>query len=445
MKIVYVRIEGIHCDHCETKIRRELLKNKKIQDVTFQKNIASISYMGELSKEEIIKPIQAIDYFTKEEYISDDRKNLDPNIKLYEFIFIFFSIVLIAFTVQKIFGFNILNMIPTIDSSITYGMLVVTGLLTSIHCISMCGAINLMAVVSGDGKNSLKKPLLYNLGRLLSYTFVGGVVGFLGSIISMNDTLNGIIILGAAIIMFFMALRMLGIVRFQLPKLFRVKANRKSRNAFVIGLLNGLMPCGPLQAMQLYALSTGSFFTGALSMFLFGIGTVPLMLFVGVIFNLFQGKRRILLNKIASVLILILSLIMMNRGLLALGIDLTGFSNRGDFTSSIIHDDFQEVQIDLSYNNYGDILIQKDIPVKLVIHVDSKYLTGCNNEIVINEYGIKKELVVGENIIEFTPTKTGTFPMTCWMNMIKNTIQVVDDKDSFEKEVAVACSVTKSC
>ena len=63
----------------------------------------------------------------------------------------------------------------------------------------------------------------------------------------------------------------------------------------------------------------------------------------------------------------------------------------------------------------------------MIINVSEKYLTWCNNEIIINEYGIKQELEVGENIIEFTPTKKGNITYTCWMNMIKNTIKVVDN------------------
>ena len=55
-----------------------------------------------------------------------------------------------------------------------------------------------------------------------------------------------------------------------------------------------------------------------------------------------------------------------------------------------------------------------------------KYLTGCNNKIIMQDFNIEKNLVEGDNIIEFTPTKTGIFTYTCWMNMIKNNIKVVD-------------------
>lgn len=119
---------------------------------------------------------------------------------------------------------------------------------------------------------------------------------------------------------------------------------------------------------------------------------------------------------------------MLNRGLLSLNIDvLKIFNNYDNFIVATIKNGYQVIEIDLSYDNYENIIVKKDIPVKMIINVSEKYLTGCNNEIIINEYGIKKELEVGENIIEFTPTKKGNITYTCWMNMIKNTIKVVDN------------------
>ena len=343
MKKKYVKIDGIHCEHCIDTITNELLKNEKIEKVNIKNNIAHISYNGDLNNKEIIKTIKKIDYFTKEEYISDNLKKLDNKIELKEFAIITFIILFIGFLINKLFGFNIFNVIPNIDSNITYGMLFVTGVLTSIHCVSMCGAINLIAIIDHNKRN-YKRPILYNLGRVISYTIIGGIVGGIGSVLSFNDTIKGIIILIAGVIMLLMAFNMLGILDFRLPIIRKLKIRNKSNNALIIGLINGLMPCGPLQAMQVYALSTGSVLKGALSMLLFSLGTVPLMLFVGIFYNLIKGKGKIIINKIASVLILILSIVMLNRGLLALGFDITkAFNDYGNYTKTTIKEDYQIV------------------------------------------------------------------------------------------------------
>lgn len=144
------------------------------------------------------------------------------------------------------------------------------------------------------------------------------------------------------------------------------------------------MPCGPLQAMQLYALSTGSFVLGALSMFLFGVGTVPLMLGVGIILNFLKEEK-----------------------------------------------DYQIIKFDLKYTNYEDIILQKNIPVKMIINVDKKYLTNCNQELYSVALDFRQKLVEGENVIEFILTEEGGYEYTCWMGMIRNHIKVIDDKDYF--------------
>ena len=425
MATIYVKIKGIHCQNCETTIQKTLLKLPRVKEVTIKNFIAYITYEEPLTKPEIIQTITQAGYITKPSYISNNLKDLEKTSNLKQSFLILTIIILIVSLTYKIFGFNILNVIPTIDSNITYTMLFLTGLLTSIHCVSMCGAINLIAILNQNSQNRFERPLKYNLGRLISYTILGGIAGLLGSILTINNIISGIIITLAGLAMFVMSLEMLGL--FRIPRIkFLTPKHKKSSNSFLIGLLNGLMPCGLLQAMQLYALSTSSMIKGALSMFLFGLGTMPLMLLTGVIFTNLKGKNKILINNIASVLILVLSLLMLNRGLVALNINIPAFEDNTQYLTPNIIDDTQVVEFDLSYNGYQNIKVEVDKPVKMIIHVDKKYLTGCNNSLTISEYNINQELKVGDNIIEFYPTKEGTFIYTCWMNMLKNNIKVVN-------------------
>ena len=425
MAKIYVKIKGIHCQNCETTIQKALLKLPSVKEVTIKNFIAHITYEEPLTNDEIINAITKAGYITKASYISNNLKDLEKKSNLKQSFLILTIIILIISLTYKIFGFNIFNVIPTIDSNITYTMLFLTGFLTSIHCVSMCGAINLIAILNQNSQNRFERPLKYNLGRLISYTILGGIAGLLGSILTINNIISGIIITIAGLAMFVMSLEMLGL--FRIPRIkFLSPKHKKSSNPFLIGLLNGLMPCGPLQAMQLYALSTSSMIKGALSMFLFGLGTMPLMLLTGVIFTNLKGKNKILINNIASTLILVLSLLMLNRGLVALNINIPAFEGNTQYLTPNIIDDTQVVEFDLSYNGYQDIKLEVAKPVKMIIHVDKKYLTGCNNSLIIPGYNINQELKTGDNIIEFYPTKEGTFIYTCWMNMLKNNIKVVN-------------------
>lgn len=93
MPKIYVKIDGMHCSHCENVIKNTLLSINNIKDVSFYNYIACITYSGYLSKKKVIKSINDIGYITNDAYISDNINDLKDNIKLYEFILISFFIV----------------------------------------------------------------------------------------------------------------------------------------------------------------------------------------------------------------------------------------------------------------------------------------------------------------------------------------------------------------
>ena len=314
--IIYIGINGIYCEHCITTITNALKSLPGVTDVDIRNNIARVDGDKLPDKATFISAIRAIGYDTDEQHISLKRRDVAPHIRLSDFVMILSILILAACICRKFFGFDIFTLIPTIDSSITYGMLIVTGLLTSLHCVCMCGALNLSASVESNSIRDYRRPLAYNLGRIISYTVTGGIVGFIGSVISINTTISGIFVVAAAVIMLMLSLRMLGLTDFHLPqiltagKLLKIPRLTGRKSAFVIGLLNGLMPCGPLQAMQLYALTTGSILFGALSMFLFAIGTVPLMFAFGMVSNMLKGKTREWIHKVSAMLVPVLSIVM---------------------------------------------------------------------------------------------------------------------------------------
>ena len=93
MKTIYVKIDGMHCSHCETTIRASLLKIENIKSVEFEKNIAIINYTGEIEKYEIIRNVIKSGYVTKNEYISDDKENLKTGTYTIQFGNAFYDIL----------------------------------------------------------------------------------------------------------------------------------------------------------------------------------------------------------------------------------------------------------------------------------------------------------------------------------------------------------------
>jgi len=307
----------------------------------------------------------------------------------------------------------------------------------------MCGGINLSQCIPrvgdpGAGRSSVfGSAILYNLGRVVSYTVVGFIVGALGSVLTFSTTMQGILKLIAGIFMVVMGINMLGIFPWlrrltpRVPKLFARKINREkgqSKSPLIVGLLNGLMPCGPLQAMQIYALSTGSPFAGALAMFLFGLGTVPLMFGLGAASSALGKKFAGKIMTAGAALVVVLGLAMFTQGL-----SLSDFrtapppqSDTSTQSGEQNQDDVQIINSTLSFRGYPDITVRVGIPVRWIFNAPAGSITGCNNRLIIQEYGIEHTFTQGENIIEFTPTRTGKFQYTCWMGMIRATITVTE-------------------
>ena len=78
----------------------------------------------------------------------------------------------------------------------------------------------------------------------------------------------------------------------------------------------------------------------------------------------------------------------------------------------------------LSPGRYPNIKVQAGIPVKWIIDAPAGSINGCNNRMIIREYGIEYSFHTGENVVEFTPDKTGKIPYSCWMGMIRGSINV---------------------
>ncbi|MDR0307430.1 MAG: sulfite exporter TauE/SafE family protein [Chitinispirillales bacterium] len=328
------------------------------------------------------------------------------------------------------------------DETMGYGMLFIIGLVTSVHCISMCGGINLSQCIpqgkaDGGSRSSTFAPsILYNLGRVVSCTAVGFAVGGLGSALTPTSIMQGAVKLTAGVFMIIMGINMMGIFPWlrkfnpRMPKFFTAKINndnRQGKGPLIVGLLNGFMPCGPLQAMQLYALSTGSPVKGAIAMFLFSAGTVPLMFGLGAFSSAMGKKFTGKAMTAGAVLVAVLGLTMLTQGLNPLGITVDfSAGTSSSVKDAVIEDNVQIVKSTLSGRSYPSITVKAGTPVKWIIDAPQGSINGCNNRIFIKEYGIEHTFKLGENIINFTPDKTGTFGYACWMDMIRSTVNVVE-------------------
>lgn len=446
-------VEDMTCAGCETRIESTLQKLDGVIDVSANYNHGEVSITYDetrIQRDFILKAIEKCGYHVAQDKHKDTEKLESandagveaPGVPQYNQIASWIGTgVLIVMLYLFINRFQGLGLVPEINQSMGYGILFLVGLFTSLHCVAMCGGINLtvcMQYRSNEGERfgKLIPAALYNLGRVVSYTLAGGLAGAVGSVITLPGRAKGIVAVLSGLFMLIMGMNMIGIFpvlkkfNLRLPKFLgqSVYRNSNRKGPFIVGLLNGLMPCGPLQAMQLYALGTGSFAAGALSMFLFSIGTVPLMFGFGALSSALKGKYTHKIMKAGSVLVIVLGLIMLNRGLNLSGFGMTVNSAAATPSNiAVIQNGVQYVSTDLEPGRYFPVVVQKGLPVKWTIQVEKGDLNGCNNPVTIPQLGLQQKLEVGSNVIEFTPEKEGDLLYTCWMGMISSRIRVVSD------------------
>jgi sulfite exporter TauE/SafE/copper chaperone CopZ len=440
-------IKGMTCSGCERRIETALLNLNGISKVraSFRQSKVELEYDESLlNLDKIIATIEVQGYRVDENQEADSTGKLPVN-HLLGIIIILLAFYLMISNSQ---GFNF---IPPIDQSMGYGILFLVGLMTSLHCIAMCGGINLSQCVAieMDGNNikkysNLKPSLLYNSGRVLSYTIIGGIVGALGSVVSFSGAGKGAVAIIAGAFMIIMGLNMLNLFPWlrkiipSLPVVFGNKIyNNNGKRPFWVGMLNGFMPCGPLQAMQLYALASGSFWAGATSMLVFSLGTVPLMFGFGALSSFLSSKYTRQILKVSAILVIFLGMIMLNRGFNLSGFNTIAAAKSNNISAqnvAKIEGNVQMVTTTLDNGSYKPIIVQKGIPVKWTIKATPEGLNGCNNPVTIPKYNIQKELIAGDNLIEFTPQAEGDITYTCWMGMISSNIKVVADLDKLSAQ-----------
>lgn len=452
LKTMKLRIGGMSCVSCQNKIERKLESTRGIPfaQVNYNNQTAVVTYDANIiTVSDIEAVIESLDYkIIKDNQPEQNKKAVGV-----------FIIVLSAYMLMQQLGLTeVFNIFPTAEVGTSYWMLFVIGLLTSVHCVAMCGGINLSQCISQTGldKNNklaaLRPSFLYNLGRVIAYTAVGGIVGALGTVLTLTGAFRGMIQLFAGVFMVIMGINMLGVFPWmrklmpRMPRIFTQKINSqksKSKNPLIVGLLNGLMPCGPLQAMQIYALSTGSAINGAFSMFLFSLGTVPLMFGLGALSSVLTKKFTGKVMTVGATLVVVLGLSMFSNGwsLSGFSINLLPLSADNEASQineskSVIKDGYQIVNSTLASGRYPAITVQEGIPVKWTIDAPEGSINGCNNRMIIPEYNIEYKFKTGENIIEFTPTKTGKFSYSCWMGMICSDISVVEESSELKEKTS---------
>jgi len=202
------------------------------------------------------------------------------------------------------------------------------GFVGSLHCAGMCGPIAIALPLNNQSWFArISGGLLYNAGRTITYALLGAIFGLAGFGLALGGLQQWVsIILGAVMILSVLIPRLgstglkitqigdklTGRIKKSFARLFRM---RTYGSLFIIGLLNGFLPCGLVYIALAGALVMSHFYQGSLYMVFFGIGTIPMMLAIAIAGNILSGKVRQRLNAVIPAFIVLLGILFILRGL----------------------------------------------------------------------------------------------------------------------------------
>lgn len=213
-----------------------------------------------------------------------------------------------------------------ISESIGFGLAFVLGVLTSVHCVAMCGGfvMHYSTARAATQRRSWKLHAWYASGKLLSYGIIGAAFGLLGKSVAIAPGVRVATAIAAGVLLVVYGLISVGILPLQHLPAVRLPAGLLTRlsalkhrynHPLLFGLFSGLMlVCGPLQAMYVAAAGTGSVIQGAVLLVLFGAGTLPMLAGVGVAAGFFSYRFSTRVLRVSGLVVILLGALMINRG-----------------------------------------------------------------------------------------------------------------------------------
>jgi uncharacterized protein len=446
-----IPIKGMHCRSCEILVEEELQKVHGVKKamVNHRKDNAEIYYSGESPDLAAInQAIEKAGYGVGKEEI---KGWFSKNITDYQELGLAALFLVGLYYLLKGLGLTGLNILPANSGSgITVPLILLIGLTAGFStCMALVGGLVLGLSArhnelrpEATAMEKFRPHLFFNLGRVAGYVLLGGLLGLAGSAIQLSGLVLAIITIAVGLIMLIMGLQLIEIfpmasrLKLTLPKglgralgIGAQQPEYSHKNSLALGALTFFLPCGFTQAMQVVAISTGSFLYGGAVMGLFALGTVPGLLSLGGLTSAVKGAFARKFFKFAGLAVIAFAIFNISNGLGLAGINLaygqTGQVNLND-PNVAVENGIQVVKMKELANGYSpnNFTIKQGILVKWVIDAQAPY--SCASTIVMNKYNIRKSLVAGENIIEFTPKDIGRIPFSCSMGMYTGQFNVIN-------------------
>ncbi len=448
MKKLNLKVQGMTCSSCEVLIERNLKKIPGVEKVkvSLSREEAEIECSDDVNIQQLQDAVKEKGYTltAQKDFIENPPKRsfILKDKERYSEIGAVMVVIIGAYILLR--QFDLLPKGLGVTDNMSYGFIFVIGLVAATStCLAVAGGLLLAVAAKFNEKNphltrwqKFKPHIYFNVGRIASYTLLGGAIGALGSVLTLSPAMTGIFTIIASLLMIVMGLQLLGIfpwlnkVQIKMPKFIAHKVYDASNDkisktsSFLFGAATFLLPCGFTQALQLYVLGKGSFMVGALTMLAFSLGTLPSLVSVGAFSSFTKGNVKKYFMTFSAVLIIFLGIFNLTPGfnLVDAGIALSSVDNNVDSNNDvqIIGENMDKQVINLEVRGldyFPDrFILKKGIPVEW--NIDGKNAQGCAGVISVPKLGIIEKLPLDSiKTITFTPQHTGKMTFTCGMGM----------------------------
>lgn len=325
-------VNGMHCKACVLLTEGELSELGYVSRATSDLATRTVEVEGEFGEktpEEIAKTLSEV--LEKHGYtLSVEKRSHDSTWKDFTIavpVAIAFAVLFVL--LQKL---GIVNLVNT--SSVSYGTAFMIGVIASLStCMAVVGGLVLsMSATFAKEGDKIRPQILFHSGRLAAFFILGGTIGAIGSAFTLSITGTFVLGLIVGLVMLLLGLNLLDVFpslkRFQpaMPKFLSKHAIGVSKlnhtlTPLLVGIATFFLPCGFTQAMQLYSLTTGSFMTGALTMFSFALGTLPVLAIIGFSsFSIKNSAKAGVFFKSAGLIVILFALFNIINSLVVIGL-----------------------------------------------------------------------------------------------------------------------------
>lgn len=439
MKKKSIHISGMHCRSCELLLEDELSSVAGVRKVavSHKLGVAVVGYKGRLDQDRVQQIVEDAGY-------SLGKQGQLPLISTSKDEYNQLSMVAVALVAFYFIGqwlgiFDLGNLVSSNYSSLSIVFLV--GLTAGIStCMALVGGLVLGSAArfakqhpQATAMEKFSPHILFNIGRVVAFFIFGGMIGWVGSILQLSLSVVGFLTILVGLSMLVLGAQLTDIFprlsqwQFTLPKgiarmmgMDTYKDGEYShKNSAILGGMTFFLPCGFTQAMQLYAMSTGSVWSGAITMAVFALGTMPGLLGIGGLSAVVKQKQAKYFFKFAGLTVIALALFNISNGLNLTGLKVSAgnmfVSSQQPVLGAV--EGVKVLQATYSVQNMMQPALMTTTvgqPTRLEIAAMDNG-AGCMSGVAIP--GLTRDsgrLIAGETLVfEFTPTKPGSYPLVC--------------------------------